>query len=384
MKAAIRDTSSLQSLRPLEVAAYLRAEGWTEVKSDPGRVAYWEKTIDGDGIEITLPLDPKFRDYPRRIAEAIEVLEIAEKRSQLEILNDLTVTLADVHRVRLQAAGSEDGTLAFSDGVRAYQQVRDMISAAACSAISPRACFRTRKPTEADAYLRKLRLGQSERGSYVMTVLSPVTPALTPETAPRNGVLFETEEPFERRAMTTLAHALEKVRVSAERAGTSGHIDSFSAAVREGVSSNLCAAVAGIVQDRTQLLGLSFEFTWSRARPQLATLPARIVIPPDALPIIEEAGRMLSATAPTEEFELHGIVVTLHRTGDQKDGKVTVLGLVEGELRKVQLVLSETDYEVAIKAHQERAEVVCLGDLLKEGRSFELQNPRGFQISPQS
>jgi hypothetical protein len=213
VKVTVRDESVLRTVRPSEVAAYLRAEGWAETRRQTA-AAFWEKSVRGDDLEVLLPLEPTFRDYARRVGDMLEVLEVAENRSQLDIYADLTTTLADVGRVRLHGLGTEDGTMALLDGVKAIQELREIASAAACATVSPRACYRSRKPAEAEDFLMQLRLGQSDRGSYVFTIQSPVPPALTPDATVRNGTLFELDEPFSRRAMTTLARAVEQVRLS--------------------------------------------------------------------------------------------------------------------------------------------------------------------------
>src|SRR5438034_1338067 len=80
------------------------------------------------------------------------------------------------------------------DGAQFFENAKDLILAAACAADTPRSYYPTRKPAKAMEYLRKTRLGQTETGSFVLTILSRVPPSLSAS----NGVLFEIEEPFER------------------------------------------------------------------------------------------------------------------------------------------------------------------------------------------
>lgn len=61
-------------------------------------------------------------------------------------------------------------------------------------------------------------------------------------------------------------------------------------------------------------------------------------------------------------------------------GKVTIMGCVLGKLRKIYVDLAELDYNLAIKAYQERIPVICSGDLSKEGEEFVLKNPRNFAL----
>jgi hypothetical protein len=62
-----------------------------------------------------------------------------------------------------------------------FAPARDLALAAPCAAITKRAHFVTRKPMKAIEYLNKVRMAHTEQGSYVLTILSPVAPALTPE-----------------------------------------------------------------------------------------------------------------------------------------------------------------------------------------------------------
>jgi hypothetical protein len=90
MKALVRDTETLQTLRPLELVQYLKANGWQQNRQIPDKASYWHgKGADGEELEILLPLRTNFADYTARMAELLHVLEVAEGRSQLEILQDL-------------------------------------------------------------------------------------------------------------------------------------------------------------------------------------------------------------------------------------------------------------------------------------------------------
>ena len=60
--------------------------------------------------------------------------------------------------------------------------------------------------------------------------------------------------------------------------------------------------------------------------------------------------------------------------------QVTVMGFVVGKLRKINLELSESDYQLALKAYEERSPVTCFGDLIKENDGFVLKNPRDFAL----
>jgi hypothetical protein len=299
---------TLSALKPLEVVAYLRATGWYKKAESHGQWSLWyRQDAEGNTFELGVPLSPTLRDFAARMSDALRVLEVVEERSQLEIARDLLATSADVIRVRFMDGELADGSVPIEDGSQYFQKARDLMLAAACSAARPRSYFPSRKPAEATDYLRNVRLGQTEQGSFVLTILSRVPPGLTADGARP----VENEEPFARRVTQLLSHSLSAVRTAAEEAASTGRVESFVAAVDQGVSANLCDAVAGLGKSPTGSRNIEFSFSWSRSRPLPPSLspPSAILLPADAFPVIQEAGLYLKESSPIEEFEANGPVL---------------------------------------------------------------------------
>jgi hypothetical protein len=111
------------------------------------------------------------------MSEVLHALAEVKRRSQLDVLQDIETTTADLARVRAPRRDPENGTLPLDKAVAFVECSRDMVLAAACAAIDKRPFFAKRK---AQQYLGRVRMGQTERGSYVLTILSPVPPELRP------------------------------------------------------------------------------------------------------------------------------------------------------------------------------------------------------------
>jgi hypothetical protein len=380
MKVQIRDLAAFRGLNPHDIAAYLRTTGWREVETRPGHSSLWARKVDGEEVIAFLPLDRIYRDFDLRMAEVVGTIAAAEDRSQLEILSDLQEANADVIRVRLKQVDTADGTLALIDrGVPLLESASELLLAAACAAIEPRPRYPTRKPEQVNEFVRQLRLGQSERGSYVLKILSPVPPSLTAQSTR----LREVEEPFARRAVQTLGRALQALRTASDQAMTSGESEPFEQAVRAGVSSNLCEAVVkmgGPVQPGDELV---VSVTWARSRPPSPESVREVVIPSDRLPVIAEAARYFRAKARPEPVELRGAVIKLHRLNQQElpSNAVTILTFLDGRPQKVNVTLDDEDYRKAVQAHKRGATVTCSGDLVRQGAQLVLQIPREFTVS---
>jgi hypothetical protein len=136
MKATIHDAAALRTLGPLDVAAYLRSNGWRQVDRIGDRGVVWTLGPGGrDEFEILVPLSRDLGDFVPRMADVLRTLEVAERRSQLEILQDLTTLAADVIRVRALQSDAQDGTIPLDEGVQLVQRAQEMLLAAACAAV---------------------------------------------------------------------------------------------------------------------------------------------------------------------------------------------------------------------------------------------------------
>ena len=110
MKVDIRDASAIGSLRPLEVAAYLRAAAWIPQASAP-TLSVWTKGTGDDQFEAVVPLDRTQRDFALRMGELLRTVAVAEGRSQADVYSDLLTTYADVIRIRIDDPELSDGTV---------------------------------------------------------------------------------------------------------------------------------------------------------------------------------------------------------------------------------------------------------------------------------
>ena len=375
MRVAIQDELTLHSLKPLEMIAYLRAKGWKQEFEIQNKGSLW---VLDDNYDLTLPARRELGDYVLRISEVLRALARAEDRSELDVLRDIQTTTYDLIRVRASGQRAEDGVLPLEDAVRFVEHTRDMMLAAACAAIEKRAVYAKRKPQQAMDYLNHVQMGQTERGSFVLTVLSPVTPELRPA----QGSLLpevEPEDPFERRVTRTLMDSLNALDSAARDATMGSNLEPFQIAVERGVSANLCDAVVGLSAASTED-SLDMQISWSRTRPVGQSVSDRVVFGMDTIQVVEEAARLFREVAPVEDCEVTGFVLASDRGVDAVEGDIKLDAYVDGKIHRVSIPLGPAEYRIALKAHDERRIVTCVGDLIKQGRGYRLQNPHHFKV----
>ncbi|CAN5177861.1 hypothetical protein BH10PLA2_BH10PLA2_40300 [soil metagenome] len=147
--------------------------------------------------------------------------------------------------------------------------------AGACAAVQPKPYYSRRGPEEANRFLRGLRMGQTERGSFVLTVYTPVSPSLQSN---QFNLFGEPEPPFERRAVTRLASALVALRRATDEALKAPNTEIFQKVVGAGVSGNMCSAIVGMNGPNVQPADeLRLSFTYARSRPIEVLPPEKLL-----------------------------------------------------------------------------------------------------------
>ena len=368
MTSSTGDREALMAVSPSALSAYARAAGW--VKAD----TYGDHSdvYDGEGLpEIILPRTKNLGDYGRVVARLIEIFASVAELSGLELYRDLVTADRDAFRVRANA-DSEDGTVAINDGADLVNGARDALLAAACSLQAPRPLYRAGSNREASEFLKKVRLGQTEKGSFVVTLLTPVIPPIV-----QGGLLEEIAEepPLERQITQRLAQALASTQQAMEMTN-SGDSDAFAKAVSSGASANLCEALVQMIEP---FPAVDVSVTWARTRP-MTTARRRVRFAKDDVPILREAARSFRNREPQTDARLFGSVRMLRRDDSETDGTVTLHAFVDGKTQSVTAILNQSDYHRAIYAHREKDPVIVEGDLERFGQRWRLSNPRIVEV----
>ncbi len=363
MKVSIRDTDALRAVSPAALSAYARATGW----SPQERYRVHSDVYVGEARpEIIVPRTERLGDYANVVAALIETFAQVSGQDELTIYRSLVVADRDVVRVR--AAESDDGSVTLNDGVDLIGGARDMLLSVACSLYEPRPVYRAGANREATALLKRMRLGQTDQGSFVVTLLTPVVPppmpALLPDSDDRNA-------PIERRMTRRLVEALNAARGAVERTAA-GDEGAFRESLAGGVSANLCEALVRIIEPFPTL---DVEVSWARTRPMTAS-GAVVRFGRADTAVLREAARLLRDRAPRPDVRLHGFVQRLKRGQTDDGGAVGVVTDIDGQRQSVAAVLEREDYERTVQAHHDRALVVLAGDLDRMGQRWRLLNPR--------
>lgn len=363
MRAQILDTEALRAISPVALAAFARTEGWS--KSE-GFGKHADVYSSDEKPEIILPRTDRIADYATTVLRLIRIFSEANGTDELATYRDLVGADRDVVRVRAYG-GDDDGSVPLDAGVKIIAQSRDMLLAAACAARAPQSVYRAGANRDAIEYMRRVKLGQTEHGSFVVALLAPVPPLLQPQLDPTWVDLDD--EPMERLVTRRLMTALEASRHASEMA-LSGDVEAFEKAVSFGVSANLCEAVANLIE---QSNGLDVSLTWARTRPTPETL-RKVSFSVNDAEILKEAARTFRLRQPKADVTLFGTIHKLKRDQEEVEGVVTLKALIDDQVQSVSTVLDQSTYANAVQAHKAKTPVIVTGDLERIGQRWQMTN----------
>ncbi|MBZ6135445.1 hypothetical protein [Streptomyces olivaceus] len=242
--------SLLSTLTSPAISDFLRGSGWIRADLREGLAEYWlppEAATDAAENEpYLLPLDEERRDYRRRQAELLADLADYFGDSPAQLVRRITASHFDTLVLRARPAGPDD-SVALSEAACLLDAGLEMVTISALYTDNPyRTSWGSRRSAPVAAYLRDgVRLGHTERGSFVFPVLSHLV-------EPRPAA----ELPFGREVMMNLAAALGRV-----------HSWGDEALRAEPDVAPFDAAIAKAFKPLAKLADLSLElsFRWASA-----------------------------------------------------------------------------------------------------------------------
>lgn len=354
-----------RSLSVEALTGYLAGTGWSKLRTTD-RLTLWQSASD-PAAEVTVPTTSDYADFPLRVFEVLSGIARVEGKDVHQALRSVRLGVADVWRIRLLGDGAAGGTIPVSTGGAILEGARRMARYAAQAALGPRAGFGPSMPSLVGRYLEAARFGQTEQGSYVFTVHSPL---FRLERDPQG-------EPFERRVVQGLSRSLRAISADADPA----------ALVDEGVSWNLCRSISDVVEAHGD--GVSFGFSFAGAvpltTPELARTPVEFT--GEDLPRLDSVSSALRVHDETPEFLLRGFVSRLQRDAEttlppdlRGDGLIVVWGEVNGEHKNVRVSLDPKRYSRATEAHDLTYPVTIRGKLVRRGRYLYMEEVSYFRV----
>lgn len=378
----LNNTHVIDRINPRLMAAYLTAKGWTLEEKGASQVwTHGESPSKGGEASAQITIDTANPEQSLQIEQAITQLEKSEDRPARLIVLEMGYADADIVRVTVHdadTADSSDHTLGLENSVRLVQGLQRSLAAACWATLSPSPNLSGKKPPQVGQYVRNVRVGAWVEDGYGQAAYSPLQEI--------------DQETLARRTMLTLANALDALKRLAARPSLLRDTDFRGQMIEHGVSANLCDAFSLMFgklgsqkkQQKQQKqrskagagsgVSLEISFVWSPLLAAPKDTPSEMIFETEVVPVLQDLSGALRETTPKENFQLTGMVTDLRRSGQTGTGKIAVSNVTREEPEKVTLELEDDLYEVAIQAHRDKAQILCVGTLVKNNKSYELVN----------
>ena len=377
MIVLVRDRDALLSVSVANMRAYLISGGW----EDTGRWA--ERPINvfvtewgGRTWEILVPHDADIGGYAENMSNTLEILAKVEDRSELDVFHDVMNAGADIIRARsVNSAGEKP--LSLRQSARLHDSSYKMVASAARAAAADKTQANYRGPPRGDVleYLDSVQPLRGHDAGCALGLRSPV---------PKGFDVLEdfgedSQTPLSRRATLKLAEALKSTGDAIKKSVEKDTLAPFRSAVPRGVSSNLCDAVAEMAKE---VGGVEIELSWAALRPPSPSVAPnpRFVFSERSADVLSEAAREFRRDEPSTDEYVVAHVVNLEREIKEFDGRATLSWNRENRPVRLRAEFERSAYDVVIKAFQDRAPLTLTGDIYRDGREYELRNPRNISI----
>jgi hypothetical protein len=246
------------------------------------------------------------------------------------------------------------------------QQARAALQAAARAAASktPRRSYLGRQAESVTNLLEHVRVGQTERGSFVLPLLIPY--AFDP------GESEAMLDGLGRRAMRKLANGLIAIDRALGMASSAEPTIPFEGATSQGVSADLCQSVGRLLAETGNI---ELSIRWAAAQPESGQV-VRIAFSESSASTLLRVAHLLREQDPPPPEPIVGFVTKLDETGA---GKMIVNGLVDGRWRNIELVLEQRYRVEATDAFRDRKPVILEGKLQQHGKRLSIPHLTWFR-----
>src|SRR5579871_422149 len=285
------DINKLASeINSLGVQSYLKNTGWSKVQSKVEHLSIFIKDKGTTFREILLPLTRKFNDYNSLILNAIDSIAFIEDKEPIQILSDLLIAKpADVIRFRLVNDDTKEGTISFDDGFKLLENARMALYATACDVTQPDIYHKRLSFKAPDQFIDQCRLGQTERGSFVTSIICPFVNESKIDDKPKQFSLFDSPneyvDSFTRRVTKQLMKSINVINKSIEN----DELDKIQNGEAEVLmSANFLESIVNIKQLNKDSSSIEFISSWSSLAPIIDSgIPSKIEVQKDFVSAID-------------------------------------------------------------------------------------------------
>lgn len=361
-----------EKISPLAFVKYLKDTGWEQFKSRRTDIKIFQYEKNDDFFQVIVPTEKKLSDYKEAMYKAVETVAQAENKSLEQVILYLLNPNTDILKIRLEKSTVEAGNILVDDAIRIYENTKKLLAATALDILHPKKYHQGRMDDCILKFLSNCRFGQTEIGSYVVSVVCPFAELDENEDYKQLSIFSDEEQCANSLTRKVTSRVMENISFIKNQIDN-GELDKLILQDDDKViSANFYEALGGLNLDSD---GCDVEFIaeWSPIVKNISCVDNRILLTHDYYqPIETTIGKLKEGT--NKSTKIIGRIKKLESSPDvqkRKIGKITVVYLDENDKPKtVTANLNKNEYDKAIKAHEKGCHIEIIGEVSSGKRPF--------------
>ena len=360
------------------IQRYLANRNWKNVESKREFLSIWrlEKPTP---IEILLPHDRHFIDYSELIIKAFNKISLSENRDVEQIINDLLLPPSDVIRFRVNNKRTEKGLITFNEGLALLENAKKSLFTAACDILQPSLFHKRLSNNSAQQFIDSCYLGQTERGSFVASVVCPFVNTTVDE-KPTQLSLYDSDEDlqnsFTRKVTKRYMESLSTIKKAIET-GKHEMIEKLNNS-NEVISANFIESILdmGEYSDNDEIEIIA---SWSSITKEVTGVQNVISFTRDYTSPMESIVARLKPKDEGVDGVFVGKISKAQADPDptnRTEGKITFNFIGnEDKIIRANVLLTPEDFSKACEALDKGLYVQISGKLIQSGKTKTIANP---------
>lgn len=353
-------------IRYPDMAKYLRDLGWNQIQSKREQINIFQLENQNGFFQVDIPMSRDLRDYKIAMFRNVKYIAEATHKGIEQVILELLNPLSDILRLRINEPAIEGGSILIEDAIKLYDNAKRLIVAVAMDIVRPRSWHLGRPDKNVSDFVNNCRFGQTEIGSYIVSVVCPISKFDDNNQLVPLSLYSEEKEcsqSFTRQVVNKLITSVQNVK-NAIAQGTIDSIISADTNSEHCVSANFLDALSGInIYRDNSTLDIAVQYAPTIKNNTLKT-PSVSIDHDHFLPIDTFVRKVKSFQGYEKSYV--GQIKSLDAAPDpaaRTEGKITIVFLDDTRKKSASVILPRIDYDAAIEAHRDGKTVKVTGTI---------------------
>lgn len=362
-------TTSLDTIELPSLRAFLQSRGYKYRERWGTYLDRYSRKLSGREQHVLVPTERHLVDFEKRMADVLEALTSQLKTPASVLIKQVVNSGYEVVRIAANP-GEESSTIAYDAAIDLLRGGFALIDSSAVVTVADETLriVRGRRPDAVRRYLDGVRVGQTEVGSFVLTLLMPTNVNETAFDLPQSFA-----ESFGRKVAESMATALK----ATERAAKKGEF-AVNEVMQHGVTANFSGGIARMIEAVGDVsVGLAAAVD-DRKAPRFPIAHFE----KSNLRTLRELERRLTPKEQRKPLTIAGTVTEFREPRAKTSGTIVLSAQVYGEERPVRLSFTKDQRAMVLEAIEQKSDLLLRvsGDLISRSGHYNLDEPHGFEL----